>query len=586
MPGSPMPADEPDLINAERRRCGPILGSVLLLVVVLLALDLYTVRFVAAERELYRADQLAYWSFSSQLADDLRQHPWAAVQAVAASVAHSDINLLPAVPIAIPMLVAGNSRVAYLLSVINIYGLAALVVLLAVLMRTAAPTRLVLVAYLAALLMLPGLWRPVLIGYLDIGGVALGMIVLAAYLRNDALSHRPKDLALLGFLVGLLAVSRRWFGLWSVAFCGVVVLDAVWCAWRSRSLDRHRLWQAARVPFVLGLSAAATVAVLAGPIAMRRIGPGYAERFSAYSSSSSAAELMAKVIAEYGLISLGLLVACVVLLIGRRTTRRFGVLVSLHIACTFTMMVSVQDHSPQHWYLYAAGVLLVIGTGFVMLFETVRPSRRLAVISGFLVLGVLLTTSVYSVRAEAVANALGPLVPDQRVRPIIREDIDEVFRLIGELDHLAARDPGYIYVLGATGTLSEQTLAFANLSLGTAFKSLPLILRSSHVDLRDGFPDMLLEARYVVVPDPAQWEMRAEDHQVVIIPTASFHERRNIARAFERLPERFSLREGVEVSVYRKTRSIRPEEIQELSALLRAKYPERPEIYLPLDARR
>jgi hypothetical protein len=128
-------------------------------------------------------------------------------------------------------------------------------------------------------------------------------------------------------------------------------------------------------------------------------------------------------------------------------------------------------------------------------------------------------------------------------------------------------------------------LAFANLSLGTDFSSPRLILSSAHVDLRDGFPDMLLEASYVVVPDPVQWEMRAEDHQVVIIPTASFHERRNIALAFERLPESFLLRDGVEVAVFRRTRPVTSGEVEELSALLREKYPDRPAIYLPRSAR-
>jgi hypothetical protein len=485
------------------------------------------------------------------------------------------------VPISLAMLVIGSSRLAYLLSVIDIYGLAVLVALLVALTRIAAPTRLVLAGFSATLLLLPGLWRPVFIGYLDIGGVALGIAVLACYLRDDSRSLRPGELAALGFLVGLLAVFRRWYGIWSVAFCVVVVLEAAWVCWRSRPLGRERLWRIARVPLVLGLAAAATVAVLAGPIAIRRLGPGYTERFSAYASSTSWAELMGKVIQEYGLLSLGVVVACAALLIARRSTRRASTWITLHLGFTFAVMVSVQDHSPQHWYLYAAGLLLLIGAGLVTLFETVRRPLRPAVISGVLLVGAVLALCVYSPRAEPLAKALGPLVPGHRVRPIVREDIDEVRRLIGYLDRLGSREPGYIYVLGSTGTLSDQSLAFANLSLGSRYSSPQLILSSAHVDLRDGFPDMLLEASYAVVPNPAQWEMRAEDHQVMIIPTTGFHEGRNIARAFERLPESFRLRDGVEVSVYRRTRPSTVEEIGELSALLRERYPDRPEIYLP-----
>jgi hypothetical protein len=576
-----MTADEPDRTSQRSIRHELVVGAPLLLIVVLVMLDVFTIRFVAREHALYRADQLAYWSYSSRLAGDLRRNPIEAVEAVAASVAHSDLNLLPAVPIAGAMLVLGDSRVAYLLSVIDLYGLALLVVLVAALARSSSSTRLVLVGVVATLLLLPGLWRPVFIGYLDIGGVALGLAVLAIYLRGDYFSLGTKELVLLGFLVGLLAVFRRWYGFWSVAFCLVVMVDAGWAAWRSRSPSRRPPWEVARVPVVLGLSAAATVALLAAPIAVQRLRPGYTEAFAAYAASKSVADLMGGVIQEYGLFLLAIVAGCAAFLAVRPHTRRLGLLIPLHLLVTYTMMVSVQDHTPQHWYLYSAGILLLVGTGLIGLLEGFRPSRRPAAIVGILAVGGLLSLSMYSVRVEPLARALGPLVPANRVRPIVREDIEEVVRLIRFLDQITTRAPGYVYVLGSSGTLSEQTLAFANLSLGTNFSSPYLILQSSHVDLRDGFPDMLLEAAYVVVPRPAQWDMRAADHQVVIIPAASFHEGENIAAAFEPLPEGFELRGGVEVAVYRKTRPILPEEIAELSALLRAKYPDRPDIYLP-----
>jgi hypothetical protein len=167
------------------------------------------------------------------------------------------------------------------------------------------------------------------------------------------------------------------------------------------------------------------------------------------------------------------------------------------------------------------------------------------------------------------------------VRPLERNDIAEVQRLLGFLDEQVARREGYIYVLGSTGTLSDQSLAFANRSLGTAYRSPASILQSAHVDRRDGFPSMLLEATYVVVPEPVQTGIVAGEQQVVVIPTDSFVRGENIALAFRRLPVEVLLEGDVRVWVYERERDITADEVAELSALLRSAYPDRPDIWRP-----
>ena len=92
---------------------------------------------------------------------------------------------------------------------------------------------------------------------------------------------------------------------------------------------------------------------------------------------------------------------------------------------------------------------------------------------------------------------------------------------------------------------------------------------------------MLLEATYVVVPQPAQTDMVAREQQVVVIPTDSFIRGENLARAFRRLPVEFLLEGDVRVWVFERERNITAGEVAELSASLRSVYPDRPDIWRP-----
>jgi len=579
--------DRPEAALSSRRSLFAELGVALLLIVVV---DLFALRFVAAERTLYRADQLAYWTYASRLADDLRADTWTAMEAIAWSVAHSDLNLLPAAPVAVVLMVFGASRSAYLLAVLTVYGLA-VVVALWLTVRLTPPTgllkspdglrprsRSVILAFVGALLLFPTLWRPVFIGYLGLGGVALGLAVLAVYFHVDFQDDHWKRLALAGFLAAILSLFRRWYTLWTAGFFVMVMVDAVWSMVRGHGLTFRRV---ARTPLIVGVTAAATILVLAAPITFERLGSDYSEEFAAFTHHGSFVGRAAAVVGEFGLLSLGLVAAAAVVLFRGEATRRIGVLLPLHAILTYLMMIRVQDHSSHHWYLYLASFLMLVALAVVRVMETSRRGVSVAVSMVVLGAGVLTTAGVFATRVAPAADLLGPLVPRARVRPVLRADIEEVERLLELLDRLTTHRPGYVYVLGCSGTLSEQTLAFANRSLETDFSSPRLILRAANVDRRDGFPSTLLDASYVVVPDPVQINMRPEDQQVVVMPTHSFLEGRDIAQAFLRLPESFELEGGVKVSVFERERPNTREELEELSNRLRERYPERPDIYLP-----
>lgn len=568
--------DNPQVQGPLRRAwasCRPVVLPVVLVVAIL---DLYAVWFVGVEQTLYHADQVTYWSYSQQLARLLLASPGAAVGTILRSIANNDLNLLPAVPVAFVMAVFGSSRLVYLLAVITIYGSATVAMLVVALGRfgLAVPGRITALLFL----LVPMIWRPVFVGYLGLGGVALALAILALVLPDPETPKGPRSMALAGVLLATLVLFRRWWGIWGVAFCALVVLVIVWDLVRYQPVERRAWRKVLEGPLVLGLTAFATLVVFAAPIIVQRATTDYADRFAAYSLEGWP-QRVAAIAAHLGGLSVLLVVASVVFLVVDGRFRGPAVKLMLLVALTFSLMISIQDHSPQHWYLYDPSILLLGGLALGRLTEILPFRRRPIVWSAIAAVGLLMTTAVF---VPGCLESADPwLMPSDRVRPQKRSDLAEVDRLLTYLDHRYQNGTGSVYVLASSGVLSDHVLAFANLSLGIDHPSIGGIVASAHVDRRDGFPLGLLVADAVVVTDPVQIHLRAGEQRVVVEPSRSFLDGTDIARPFRKLPVEFTLEGGVRAYIFERVRPTTDDDVEPLSSRLRVGYPDRPEIYAP-----
>ena len=163
--------------------------------------------------------------------------------------------------------------------------------------------------------------------------------------------------------------------------------------------------------------------------------------------------------------------------------------------------------------------------------------------------------------------------------PRHRDDIDEVDRLLGVLEGLATEADDRIYVLAASDTLNSHVLMFAHLSLGRHEAIGGKVMWTHDIDKRDGFPNHLLTAKYLVVADPVQYSFNPDDQRVVGIPAEFVLAQKNIGTSYERLPYEFSLDQGVKVYIYKKVRPFNDADIAQLSNIFKGFYPDRPKVY-------
>ena len=166
--------------------------------------------------------------------------------------------------------------------------------------------------------------------------------------------------------------------------------------------------------------------------------------------------------------------------------------------------------------------------------------------------------------------------------PLVRGDLGELIRMNATIDKYLDKPDSRVYVLASSVWFSGDHLMHVGPSLRTSFRADDRVIgRWSIVDKGVGFPHELLQASLVVVASPIQYCLNPSDQQIVGIPAESFLNGTGMAKAFERLPESFTIEQGIKIYLFRKTRPIEPSEVAELSERLRASYPDRPFIYKP-----
>ena len=535
------------------------------------AVNAWLATTVSREETLYQADHVAHWAMSVDLARRLQADPLAALGAVASSF-DRPLNLLPVLPVATVLTVAGESRVAYVLTVANLYALPSLMILVLLVRRACADTSWLTAAgsaLLASLLLLPALWQPVLLGYVGVGGIGLALLAWLLYVVPERAPSMPVLVAT-GVLLALLLLLRRWWGFWTVAFCLLVLVDGL----LRMGARRHEGWRRAAVAFWPPVAVAGVVAgtllLVAAPRIVTVLTTDYADRFAAYKHVTGLPAELGLFVDRFGLVVLAAATGAAAILGLQSRLRRLAVLAVAQGVVVLLAMRRIQDPSPQHWYLYLPTLLVLLAVGIAWL---VRGRRRLAALGIAACAGALVTA------AALIPLQSAPWTPEARIQPMVRDDIAEVRRLLETLDELQDRRPGWIYVLDPAGVLPDTALGYAGLSLGTELPVSARILGGAHVDRRDGFPYGIIAASYVVLTVPRHGIAPASHSLVVTVPSQQLLDGTGIGAAFRRLPVEVELERGARGLLYERVRSHTPEEVASLDAPLRRAYPDRPELH-------
>ncbi|MEG4021852.1 hypothetical protein [Microcoleus sp. S13C4] len=529
--------------------------------------------YVSSEHTFYWWDYAGYNTATVNTANLFRDSPDKAWRGVIESLS-KEKNLLISLPLVPFILLFGESRLSYILSVSLIYVLPFRLLLGAISAKLIPfyPRRVFWSTVLLSLL-IPMSWIPTLRGYLDTGGCVFVALAIWVYLQDVKLKSWW-NIPLIGFLLAAAILLRRHFAYSAIAFLGAATLQAfiefiVLIYGRKTALSSSKDKDVA-VPFPyrclfesavkLGLIAATSLTILmlvAGDFTRSALTVDYRNLYVAWSLPVK--DILTRYADFYGLGTwLLVLIGFSAGILTRILVPAAAIFVSLFGVLSLVEWLLVLRYGYLHYTIHLTPIaLLGLSTFFWTTWLTLKGKVR------YFMLG---AAGLYLVWNAAVG--LIPLKIDLsrlfvgNFPPLVRSDYDEVVKLVEFLRKLAPNEEP-IYIAGASNSFNANILRQANRKLNPpeGWWKLNTIGRPQ-IDSRDTYPlPELLQSQYAVVAVPFQQVLptdeqvlRSHEQDVVKVVYDAFTQNWEIARDFQLLPEQFKLENGVTVRVYRRVR--------------------------------
>ena len=529
--------------------------------------------YVSSEHTFYWWDYAGYNTATVNTANLFRDSPDKAWRGVIESLS-KEKNLLISLPLVPFILLFGESRLSYILSVSLIYVLPFRLLLGAISAKLIPVySRRVFWSTVLLSLLIPMSWIPTLRGYLDTGGCVFVALAILVYLQDVKLKSWWK-IPLIGFFLAAAILWRRHFTYSAIAFFGAATLQVfiefiVLIYRRETALSSSKDKDLARqFPYrclfesavKLGLIAVTSLTILmlvAGDFTRSALTVDYRNLYVAWSLPVN--DILTRYADFYGLGTwLLVLIGFSAGILTRILVPAAAIFVSLFGVLSLIEWLLVLRYGYLHYTIHITPIaLLGLSTFFWTTWLTLKGKVR------YFMLG---AAGLYLVLNAAVG--LIPLKIDlsrlfmANFPPLVRSDYDEVVKLVEFLRKLAPNEEP-IYIVGASNNFNANILRQANRKLNPpeGWWKLNTIGRPQ-IDSRDTYPlPELLQSQYAVVAVPFEQVLptdeqvlRSHEQDVVKVVYDAFTQNWEIARDFQLLPEQFKLENGVTLSVYRRMR--------------------------------
>ncbi|KAM3110485.1 hypothetical protein [Phormidesmis sp. 146-33] len=534
---------------------------------------IFVAAYISHERAFYWFDYVTYEWILDKLAVALQASPLPALRSVWRSTG-SDYSDYPTLLLLPFRWVFGDSRLVYILGVSVLYSVPFGFVLGAIatkLIRSANPRTVWWSGALIAIVT-PLFWAPTLRGYVDAGAALLIAIAVWVYLQDVTLRYRWQ-IGAIGFLLGFTPLFRRHFAYAGIAFFAAMVIQAVIRSFTLRQQPR----QAIRILIgnltqigLIGLVSVATIAILGKHFLLRVLHNDFTSLYASFEVP------LTQALQFYGLsfgwvawllAALGFAVGLKIRVLARPATTFillfYGILCLVWVAKVRQLTV--------HYTLHFTPLVILglIAFGWTVWLTLSRSLRRigLALFVTYLSLNALMglapvdfldqtplrpTRFGMTILPETIGAPLSELFAANNP-PLRRSDYAEIARLIGDLRSKTPNgEPIYV---GESSSIINPTLLMSAETILHHQKSLNF-LSLQDVDSRDSYPlKEFLQADYIAVATPFQYNIRPEDQDLVRLVGRVFSEDWQIAQDFKQLPETYQLEKQVKVNLYQRQRS-------------------------------
>ncbi|MER9295807.1 hypothetical protein NKI38_04815 [Mesorhizobium sp. M0621] len=517
--------------------------------------------YVHRESPAYTWDYAAYWNTFGEYGNFFATSPVGALKAVFGGIWSQDYNPSGVVPLLPFYALFGSGRIVYVSAVALLYLLPTTLIATAVYSRTAKTTSGLLPIFLVALTFLP-FWAPTLRGMLDIVGlVFLGLATLLLF-KSDFLTRRPvANGLLLGFLIWLPFLFRRWYAYSVVMFFVVAFLVGSVKAFHERTGARSvlSLGCGLAIAFVVLITLALAFQY---ELLVRVLTTSYGDLYSAYQVPFlTHLQMFASRFSPY-MLALTLFGA-IVLLANKSFEGAFCLLAAVG---TFLLFIRTQYLGPHHFLPIAFWLLPLLLAGVTRCagYLRVLPIHfRLWPFAAIAVATFLMAITPWS-------RSLGPtahiFVPESDTSPLYLDNYAEYERLTSDLERLTGRGEKFV-VYASTKRISDSLLVALDRNLRDR------VIYSPHIAKQALFDFNALGAEFAVAVTPPQEHQAPGSQANITIPGQWLLDRRGFGRAYEKIGSDYALMDGVHAYLFRRVRPVTLDEVNELVTELDGHYP-------------
>lgn len=520
------------------------------------------------ERYVYYWDFSGYWLKAIDFSHLFFENPLGAITHVYDSVRSDEYNVLPNLLLAPVNKLLGLKYNMYILSNYLVYFLPFALITANLIIKSSPSIskKSALAVPVFILFFTPGL-IPIRYGFVDAIGLVYIAIILSMFVNSNYLRQlNIKQSVLLGFLLLLLIFSRRWYAFWFESFFVSAFITNALFAYKHKN-------KKAFINSTLNLTIAGVVAMgimltLFFPFFKMTVLKDYTDIYSAYRSMPPMRQLQLFSYFFGGFIILTAIAGMLLSFKKEKTLATFLIISTTLIVLHFTRVNDFGGY--QHFYLLVPFFLIFFCKAIVYLD---RNKFILPILFLFLLINNYFVVAIngdYDENAYVFCATNG--------KPKSRGDYDILMALSDKVTQLI-NNGSNVYCLASSNIpysiLNDDILK--NTQLPDTHHPIFKLKLTQHVDKRDHFPNDLFTCNYVIVTNPPQTHLGADNQRLISYFNSEFLNG-TVENHFV-LEQKFKLGNNVTAFILKKVKAFTEAEIHVIRDYFKNAYPDYPEMY-------
>lgn len=546
---------------------------------------IFSVYFTSQEQKIYVWDSAGFWNQYVDTHQLFHEMKFSQLRDVVKESLDKDYNYLGILLTLPTQTVLSTSRIHFIISLLITFAIPALFSTGFFLLwlsqnilgnkRSISPFLIISIPIM--IVFYPLFLNGILIGLIDVGAITLIAISLWIYFRKPFDKQDSFSIFLIALLLFCISVFRRWYVFWTIAFLVNILITETSVALISKKT--HLIISYLKNLLLISFSILLLLFLIVPATLSKYSNTNYSDIYSAYLTASSWWEYLRFTFHYFGYFYIGAFLLSFLYLMKSIKTKKIAWFLFLQVILILIFFSRVTDVYIHHTYLFLIPILSMISLALNQLIPKNKP-LGLTILSAYITLVIIIFAGFYFPKLSNLQAKMSPIFPSWRYYPQQRKDLDQIQQLVETIDMLTSEE-NRVYILAGSEALNYQTFLNYCLSFSCSPEYFDKILWTSEIDKRDGFPNQMFFAKYLVVATPVQIQthLAPEDQRVIIDTHNSIVNQKNIGKHYSPLIMTFTLDNNIEVKIYKRNSQPTTQDKEKLLTILNSQYPKSKKVF-------